>query len=206
MDKVNTSTKAQRRRDSFPTRSHPTMPMPLPIPALPPLLPPLPPLPKQKPRSLLLLLKAPVLNSARTLTILVAAVWISYRRGETIRKGPRLSPSCFHRAGPRKFLSGMLAGCPPKLGEELEIAGEEVAEEAEAEEVDDAAVRAEPVVAEDAIAEDLDATGNSEQENEDDELAANQLRNERLNRVEVPVDRRSGRSGRPIQRPGRFRE
>ena len=93
-------------------------------------------------------------------------------------------------------------------GEELEIAGEEVAEEAEAEaeEVDDAAVRAEPVVAEDAIAEDLDATGNSEQENEDDELAANQLRNERLNRVEVPVDRRSGRSGRTIQRPGRFRE
>ena len=89
---------------------------------------------------------------------------------------------------------------------ELETAGQEVVEEVEAEEVEDAAVRAEPVVAEDAIAEDLDATGNSEQENEDDELAATQLRNERLNRVEVPVGRRSGRSGRGTRLPERFRE
>ena len=72
-------------------------------------LPLLPRMPKQKPRNLLWLSKAPVLTSAQMSTILLPAVSILYRRGVKIQKRPPLSPSCYHRAGPRKISGAMNA-------------------------------------------------------------------------------------------------
>lgn len=90
--------------------------------------------------------------------------------------------------------------------EEMEQAGEEVVEEAEADEVEDETVRAEPGHEEGEVAEDFDAIDGVDEELGEDELAAAQLRNERVNRVEVPAERRSGRYGRESVLPARFRE
>lgn len=102
-------------------------------------------------------------------------------------------------------------GIVVELTEEDEIAedeaGQEVVEEAEAEEVDDEAVRAESDHDEEEISEESNANDGPVEEMGEDELAAAQLRNERVNRVEVPVEaRRSGRLGRESKLPERFRD
>ena len=88
----------------------------------------------------------------------------------------------------------------------MEQAGEEVAEEAEADEVEDETVRAEPGHEEGDVAEDFDAIDGPEEEVGEDELAAAQLRMERMALVEVPAERRSGRHGRESVLPARFRQ
>ena len=101
-------------------------------------------------------------------------------------------------------------GIVVELTEEDEIAedeaGQEIAEEAEAEEVDDEAVRAESGHDEEEVSEESNNNDGPVEEMGEDELAAAQLRNERVNRVEVPVERRSGRYGRESVLPVRFRE
>ena len=84
--------------------------------------------------------------------------------------------------------------------------GHEITEEAEAEEVNDEAVRAESGHDEEEVSEESNNNDGPVEEMGEDELAAAQLRNERVNRVEVPAERRSGRYGRESVLPVRFRE